>query len=157
MTARALQPTGTNPEHARKPAVDGPTDFSWRVRVYFEDTDTGGVVYHAGYLRFYERCRTEWLRARGYAQQTLMETHAIAFAVRSMAVDWRAPARLDDLLDVELHVREARRASIKADQRIVRVVDGALLGHAHVRVACVRLPDFRPVPIPDDLLEKLSA
>jgi acyl-CoA thioester hydrolase len=133
-------------------------DFSWPVRVYFEDTDTGGVVYHAGYLRFYERCRTEWLRARGHSQQTLMAGgQPIAFAVRSMTVDWLAPARLDDLLDVQLFVRDARRASLKAEQRIVRAADGALLSRAQVRVACVRIPDFRPVAIPDALLESLSA
>lgn len=132
-------------------------NFVWPVRVYFEDTDTGGVVYHAGYLRFYERCRTEWLRACGWSQQLLMDGHAIAFAVRSMAVDWIAPARLDDLLDVQLFVHQARRASLKAEQRIVRAADGAVLSKAQVRVACVSLPDFRPTPIPDSLLESLSA
>lgn len=132
-------------------------NFVWPVRVYFEDTDTGGVVYHAGYLRFYERCRTEWLRACGWSQQLLMDGHAIAFAVRSMAVDWIAPARLDDLLDVQLFVHQARRASLKAEQRIVRAADGAVLSKAQVRVACVSLPDFRPTPIPDPLLESLSA
>ncbi|MBX3726766.1 MAG: tol-pal system-associated acyl-CoA thioesterase [Xanthomonadales bacterium] len=141
----------------------GPSDagrpgaFRWPVRVYFEDTDTGGVVYHAGYLRFFERCRTEWLRSRGLDQQTLLAQHAIAFAVRSMAVDWLAPARLDDLLEVGFEVREARRASMKGVQRIVRAADGVLLCSASVRVACVRVPDFRPVAIPDTLLETLSA
>lgn len=132
-------------------------DFVWPVRVYFEDTDTGGVVYHAGYLRFYERCRTEWLRHIGHSQQDLMDGHAIAFAVRSMDVHWLKPARLDDLLDVEMRVLDARRASIKAEQRILRSTDGTLLSTARVRVACVRVPDFRPVPIPDLLLESLSA
>lgn len=134
-----------------------PAAFRWPVRVYFEDTDVGGVVYHAGYLRFFERCRTEWLRSRGLDQQLLMHEHAIAFAVRSMAVDWLAPARLDDLLEVGFEVREARRASMKGVQRIVRAGDGALLCSASVRVACVRVPDFRPVAIPDTLLETLSA
>lgn len=132
-------------------------DFVWPVRVYFEDTDTGGVVYHAGYLRFYERCRTEWLRHIGHSQQDLMGGHAIAFAVRSMDVHWLKPARLDDRLDVEMRVLDARRASIKAEQRILRSTDGTLLSTARVRVACVRVPDFRPVPIPDLLLESLSA
>lgn len=137
--------------------MDAKPNFVLSTRVYFEDTDAGGVVYHAGYLRYYERCRTEWLRARGHSQKALMGTHAIAFAVRSMAIDWLAPARLDDLLHVEMRVRDARRASIKADQRIVRADDGAVLSAANVRVACVRLPDFRPVPIPEALLENLSA
>ncbi|MCK9488510.1 MAG: tol-pal system-associated acyl-CoA thioesterase [Xanthomonadales bacterium] len=132
--------------------------FTWPVRVYFEDTDTGGVVYHAGYLRFYERCRSEWLRARGGSQSALMATgDGVAFAVRSMAVDWLAPARLDDLLDVQLELQQARRASLICDQRIVRASDGLLLSTAQVRVACVRLPDFRPAAIPESLLESLSA
>lgn len=137
--------------------VTGDPDFVLPTRVYFEDTDVGGVVYHAGYLRFYERCRTEWLRARGHTQRELMDIHGIAFAVRAMAIDWIAPARLDDLLHIELYVRQARRASIKAGQRVVRAADGVVLSVADVRVACVRLSDFRPVPIPDALLETLSA
>lgn len=86
-----------------------------------------------------------------------MGGHAIAFAVRSMDVHWLKPARLDDLLDVDMRVLDARRASIKAEQRIVRAADSAVLSTARVRVACVRVPDFRPVPIPDLLLESLSA
>ena len=132
-------------------------NFTWPVRVYFEDTDTGGVVYHAGYLRYYERCRTEWVRSRGLSQQALLGEHAIAFAVRSMAVDWLAPARLDDLLEVQMFLHQARRASLRAEQRIIRAADGALLSRAQVRVACVSVPDFRPVPIPESLLESLSA
>ncbi len=131
--------------------------FSWPVRVYFEDTDTGGVVYHAGYLRFYERCRTEWLRARGHSQQSLMAGPGVAFAVRSMAVEWIAPARLDDLLEVQLFVRQMRGASLRVEQRILRSSDGVLLSSAQVRVASVRVPDFRPFPIPDALLESLTA
>lgn len=131
--------------------------FTWSVRVYFEDTDTGGVVYHAGYLRFYERCRTEWLRSLGHSQQDLIAGHAIAFAVRAMEVEWIAPARLDDLLEVHMSVLQARRASLRLEQRVVRAGDGALLSTAQVRVACVRVPDFRPAPIPTALLESLTA
>src|SRR5690554_119304 len=102
--------------------------FTWPVRVYFEDTDTGGVVYHAGYLRFYERCRTEWLRSRGGSQRELMAASGgVAFAVRAMAVDWLAPARLDDLLDVHLVLEQVRRASLVCRQRIVRADDGVVL------------------------------
>lgn len=131
--------------------------FTWPVRVYFEDTDTGGVVYHAGYLRFFERCRSEWVRACGLSQEVLMREHAIAFAVRSMAVDWIAPARLDDLLEVQMILQQARRASLRAEQRILRAADGAVLCTAQVRCACVSVPDFRPVAIPDSLLESLRA
>lgn len=132
--------------------------FTWPVRVYFEDTDTGGVVYHAGYLRFYERCRTEWLRSCGGHQSALMgAAGGVAFAVRSMAVEWLAPARLDDLLDVQLELLQIRRASLLCRQRIVRAGDGRLLSTAQVRVACVTVPEFRPAAIPESLLETLSA
>lgn len=133
-----------------------PADFTWPARVYFEDTDTGNVVYHAGYLRFFERCRTEWLRSLGWSQRELLTGPGIAFAVRSMNIDWIAPARLDDELVIELQVREIRGASLKLDQRIRRRVDGVLLSTANVRVACVRLPDFRPASIPDSILESLA-
>ncbi len=132
-------------------------NFAWPARVYFEDTDAGNVVYHAGYLRFYERCRTEWLRALGWSQRELLGGPGIAFAVRSMAVDWIAPARLDDELVIDLVVREVRGASLKIDQRIMRKLDGVVLSTAAVRVACVRLPDFRPAPIPESILESLAA
>lgn len=132
--------------------------FTWPVRVYYEDTDAGDVVYHAGYVRFYERCRTEWLRALGWSQHALMTGEApIAFAVRSMTIEWLKPARLDDLLHVELRVLAARRASIRFEQRILRAADGTVLSTAAVRVACVQVPDFKPTPIPDVLLETLSA
>ena len=77
-----------------------PNSFVWQVRVYWEDTDAGGVVYHSNYLSFFERARTEWLRARGVHQARLAEDEGVLFAIRHMAVDWHQPARLDDLLDI---------------------------------------------------------
>ena len=125
--------------------------FSWPVRVYWEDTDAGGVVYHASYLRFLERARSEWLRAHGIDQLRVRDTLGIVFVVRDIAIEFLLPARLDDELDVELIAASRRSASMTFSQRILRRVDGAVLTTARVRAACVAAADFRPCRIPDDL------
>lgn len=117
------------------------------VRVYYEDTDFSGRVYHASYLRFLERGRTEWLRGRGFAHRELAETSSVAFAVRSLQIEFLAPALMDDLLRVETSVAAARGASIEFRQRILRG-DGELVTAA-VKVAAVR--DGRPARIPASL------
>jgi acyl-CoA thioester hydrolase len=127
--------------------------FSWPTRVYWEDTDAGGVVYHAQYLAFLERARTEWLRARGMGQQWLREELDLVFAVRAMRIDFRLPARLDDALDVSVVLRQCRRASLVIGQAIR--CDGRLLLDAEVRVAALNASDFRPRAIPDSLYEML--
>ena len=127
--------------------------FSWATRVYWEDTDAGGVVYHAQYLAFLERARTEWLRARGKGQQLLRMEHDLVFAVRSMRVDFRLPARLDDVLDVSVALRQCRRASLVIAQAIHR--DGVLLLDADVRVAALGASDFRPRAMPASLHDEL--
>ena len=129
--------------------------FSWPTRVYWEDTDAGGVVYHAQYLAFLERARTEWLRARGKGQQALRVDHDLVFAVRSMRIEFRQPARLDDALDVSVGLRQCRRASLVIAQAIHR--DGVLLLGAEVRVAALNASDFRPRAIPDPLYGELKA
>jgi acyl-CoA thioester hydrolase len=123
--------------------------FSWPVRIYWEDTDAGGVVYHANYVRFMERTRTEWLRAQGIDQLALREGTGLGFVVREMALDFLRPARLDDELLVSLAVKERRSASMLFGQEIVRG-DTTLL-RATVRVACVNLDTMRPAQIPADL------
>ena len=128
--------------------------FIHPVRVYWEDTDAGGVVYHAQYLAFLERARSEWLRARGVAQDRLRAEHDLVFAVRAMRIDFRAPARLDDGLAVSVAVRDVRKASLVFAQAIHR--DGALLLDAEVRVAALRASDFRPRPIPQALQDNLA-
>ena len=110
--------------------------FILPVRVYWEDTDAGGVVYHAQYVAFLERARTEWLRALGKAQEQLRATHDLVFAVRAMRIDFRAPARLDDALEVSVALRECRRASLVFAQAVHR--GEALLVDAQVRVAALR-------------------
>ena len=128
--------------------------FSWPTRVYWEDTDAGGVVYHAQYLAFLERARTEWMRDHGNGQDRLRVDHDLVFAVRSMRIDFRQPARLDDALLVSVSLLQCRRASLVIEQAVHR--DGALLLDAQVRIAALRASDFRPRSIPDDLYESLK-
>ncbi|HVI55075.1 MAG TPA: tol-pal system-associated acyl-CoA thioesterase [Luteibacter sp.] len=123
--------------------------FSWPVRIYWEDTDAGGVVYHSNYLRFMERARTEWLRAQGIDQVALRDATSLGFVVRDMHLDFLRPARLDDELLVSVVVKERRSASMLFDQEIVR--GGTVLVRATVRAACVNLDTMRPAQIPADL------
>ncbi|MGI8560546.1 MAG: tol-pal system-associated acyl-CoA thioesterase [Luteimonas sp.] len=128
--------------------------FSIPTRVYWEDTDAGGVVYHAQYVAFLERARTEWLRSLGYGQELLRDTHGLLFAIRSMRIDFRQPARLDDALQVSVALRQCRRASALFEQEIRR--DGVLLVAAEVRAAALGADDFRPRAIPDTLHARLK-
>ena len=128
--------------------------FSHPIRVYWEDTDAGGVVYHASYVRFLERARSEWLRSLGIGQQTLREQQGVVFAVRGMQLDFLAPARLDDALSVLVGVSSLGRASLVFEQRIVRDADARVLLTATVKVACLSAPDFRPRPLPDGMRER---
>ena len=128
--------------------------FSHPVRIYWEDTDAGGVVYHAQYLAFLERARSEWMRAQGYGQELLRREHGLLFAVRAMQIDFLKPARLDDALEVTAALQECRRASVIFRQEIRRR-DERLLA-ANVRVAALGT-DFRPTPIPQPLYDELNA
>ncbi|MBN8735875.1 MAG: tol-pal system-associated acyl-CoA thioesterase [Xanthomonadales bacterium] len=125
--------------------------FRWRTRVYWEDTDAGGVVYHAGYLRFLERARTEWMRAHGMGQQALRESQGVVFVVREIDIAFDKPARLDDELDATLRVTRLRSASIEFAQEVLRAADGVTLARARVRIACVDAREFVPVRIPPDI------
>jgi acyl-CoA thioester hydrolase len=123
-----------------------PPDALW-VRVYYEDTDFSGRVYHASYLRFLERGRTEWLRGRGFAHRDLAENSGLAFAVRSLEIEYLAAAMMDDLLQVETSVAAARGASIEFQQRVL--CGDKTLVTAMVLVAAIR--NGRPVRMPADL------
>lgn len=125
--------------------------FRWPVRVYWEDTDAGGVVYHASYLRFLERARSEWLRALGVGQMAFKESTGLAFLVREMRLDFLRAALLDDELSVSVAVKERRAASILFGQTIERA-DGDCLVRADVRVACVDTRRMRAVAIPAGLI-----
>ena len=124
--------------------------FSFGIRVYWEDTDAGGVVYHASYLRFLERARTEWLRAQGFGQRALRESEDLVLVVRDMAIDFHRPARLDDELLVSVVLAQRRSASLLITQEITRG-DQALV-RASVRVACLVASSFRPRPLPEWLV-----
>ena len=130
--------------------------FSWPVRIYWEDTDAGGVVYHASYLRFLERARTEWLRAQGVDQQRVRNDDGVIFVVRDLTIEFLLSARLDDELDVTVESGEWRSASMTFDQRIVRRVDGAVVAGARVRAACINAATFRPCRIPNHLFPENS-
>ena len=123
------------------------------IRVYYEDTDAAGVVYHAGYLRFAERARTEMLRLAGISLARMRDDHGLVFAVRDCAVDFLAPARLDDMLEVCSRLVKLAGASLKAEQSIGR--DGSELARLGVRVACVDTGG-RPARIPAELREALE-
>ena len=129
--------------------------FSHPIRVYWEDTDAGGVVYHAQYLAFLERARSEWLRSRGHDQERLRREHDLVFAVRSMQVEFRAPARLDDALLATVALRECRNASLVFAQDVRR--DDRLLLSAQVRIAVLAASTFRPRPLPDALQDQFKS
>jgi len=128
------------------------TDALW-VRVYYEDTDFSGRVYHASYLRFLERGRTEWLRRRGLGHRDLAESSGIVFAVRSLTIEFLSPAMMDDLLVVETRAGVARGASITFHQRIVRGAKDVVT--AEVLAASIR--GGRPARIPADLRERFQS
>jgi acyl-CoA thioester hydrolase len=136
------------------------TVFSWAARVYWEDTDGGGIVYYANYLRFLERARTEWLRSLGHSQHELARTAGILFAVAGLAVEYRRPARLDDELTITCEPRSERATMIRFAQRIYR--SGApgetdnLLVEADVRVVCVDARTLKPRRLPDFLVDALA-
>ena len=126
--------------------------FSLPMRVYFQDTDAGGVVYHASYVNFMERARTEWLRAQGYTNMGLMTTFGMLFVVRSLKLEYLKPAVLDDMLEVTAQVKEIGRSRLSLLQTVRR--DGVLLTEAEVHLVCVDKEAFRPVRVPELLRGK---
>jgi acyl-CoA thioester hydrolase len=126
------------------------SDYHFTLRVYWEDTDAGGVVFFANYLKFFERARTEWLRSHGFSQEQLRTDTGIVFVVADTAVRYLIPARLDDLLDVSVQVTEAGRASMTIVQRARR--SGVLLAESTTRIGCVEAVTLKPRRIPNQLL-----
>lgn len=127
--------------------------FEFALRVYWEDTDAGGVVFYANYLKFFERARTEWLRTLGVEQQALRDATGAIFVVAATQVAYHAPARLDDRLRVTVELREAGRASMRIAQRALR--DTTLLAEGEIRIGCVDAGTFRPRRIPNRILDAL--
>jgi acyl-CoA thioester hydrolase len=130
-------------------------EFLWPVRVYYEDTDSGGVVYYANYLKFMERARTEWLRQLGFEQDELIQKEAVIFAVRSVQVDYLLPARFNDELRVSANLIEQGRASLTIEQSITRVADNSLLCKGRVKIVSLRPDSFKPCAIPDNIKQQL--
>lgn len=132
-----------------------PSAFHWTVRVYYEDTDAGGIVFYANYLKFFERARTEWLRALGIGQQELIARQGAMFVVKSASVDYRAPARLDDELAIVTTIEKLGRASVQFLQQAWH--GEQLLASASVKVGCVDAASMRPRALPDDVAAKMQA
>lgn len=132
--------------------------FSFPVRVYYEDTDAGGVVYHANYLNFFERARTEWLRYFGYEQSDLREKEKILFVVRHIEISYLKPALFNDQLMVMVKIISSRRCRIEVEQKIIRKAEGGsneVLSSGKVMVVCVDSETFKPKKIPDTILADL--
>lgn len=123
-------------------------EFDWPIRVYYEDTDAGGVVYHARYLAFYERARTEMLRQCNVSQQALLDELGVAFVVKKMSIEYIFPARLDDLLVVHSVIENVRRASLVFKQKILDQ-SGRIYSEAEVLIACVDLNKKKPCVFPE--------
>lgn len=129
-------------------------EFVWRVRVYYEDTDAAGVVYYANYLKFMERARTEWLRALGVEQSTLRAEQDVVFVVRNVSADYLKPARFNDELTVLTRIQQLGLARIRFTQRTL--CGDCLLVSSEIEVVCVNATTFKPVKIPEHILELLQ-
>ena len=136
----------------RRPAGSA-EPFRIPVRVYYQDTDAGGVVFHAQYLAFMERARTEWLRAFGFEHTALSRDFEVVFVVRATAIDYLRPARFNDELEVTVQLRGARGSLIEIVQTLRQ--GAQLLVTAEVRLACVNTRSFRPVRIPAPILQAI--
>lgn len=138
--------------------TETPVAFRWPCRVYWEDTDAGGVVYHAAYLRFMERARSEWLRSLGVDQSQLRAQTGLAMLVRDMQIDFHAPARLDDQLEITAEPQVLRSASMIFAQIVTRrEAPVEPLVQARVRIACVDVATMRPAAFPGMLREQMAA
>ncbi|WEF35518.1 tol-pal system-associated acyl-CoA thioesterase [Pseudoduganella chitinolytica] len=131
-----------------------PSEFTWEVRVYYEDTDAGGIVYYANYLKYFERARTEWLRAVGIGQQVLLAEHDAMFVVKSVSADYHAPAKLDDVLNLTLTIEKLGRASVVFRQEAW--CGTTLLNTARVKVGCVDSA-LRPRAVPEAAAARMRA
>ncbi len=130
-------------------------EFIWPIRVYYEDTDSGGVVYYANYLKFMERARTEWLRTLGFEQDQLAEQEGVIFAVRRAEIDFASPARFNDALEVRVGLVECKRVSLTFRQEITNTNDGRTICSGTIQIASIDAAQFRPRPIPKSIMKEL--
>lgn len=131
------------------------SEFNWPIRVYYEDTDSGGVVYYANYLKFLERARTEYLRNLGFEQDQLRAEFGAIFVVRSVNVEYLQPARFNELLQVSAKVSEVRRTSVLFEQIITRDGDSKPLITAKILIVCIDADSFRPKVIPKEMSSEI--
>ena len=129
-------------------------EFVWDARVYFEDTDAGGVVYHANYLKFFERARTEFLRSLGWSQRALLEMKTCAFVVSDLSIQFKRPAKLDDELQIRTTLNTLRRASFVVDQRAFK--GDTLVAAAQVRGGCIDPTKGLPTAIPSPIFSTIE-
>jgi acyl-CoA thioester hydrolase len=130
------------------------TIFHWPVRVYYEDTDAGGVVFYANYLKFFERARTEMLRDMGFEQDQLIAEQNIIFVVRSVQVDYLKPAHFNDFLDISAQITQAKKVSLNFEQEVAR--GDELLCKGKIRIACLDAKSMRPKTIPETIMQQLK-
>ena len=129
-------------------------NFIWPVRVYYEDTDAGGVVYHSNYLNFMERARTEWLRALGFEQTVVKEEFGVIIVVHSLSINYKRPAKFNDMLEVHCALAAYGRSSLEMAQRIT--CHGVELAQAHIKAAFVDAATFRPTAIPEQIKQTMA-
>jgi acyl-CoA thioester hydrolase len=132
------------------------TEFLWPIRVYYEDTESGGVVYYANYLKFMERARTEMLRASGFEQDILREERRLLFVVRHVELDLHQPARFNEQLVVQTRITQVHGASIRFAQSIVREAEAKALCEAAVQVVCINADDWKPARLPADIKQCIT-
>ncbi len=128
---------------------------SFTYRIYYEDTDAGGVVYYANYLKFFERARTDFLRAKNISQSELLEKENLLFVVRKCEVEYVFPAKLDDEIEVSVEVKEVRSASILMAQKMTK--SGKILSTLNVKIACIDSRNFKPRKIPSLISQSLTS
>jgi len=129
--------------------------FNWQVRVYYEDTDSGGVVYHSNYLKFMERARTEWLRHLGFEHTAINDAFKVIFVVHSMQIEFKQPAKFNELLTITSELGKVGRGSFEFLQKIMK--NNQLLVQAQVKLACVSMLTFKPVAVPRPILQKIKS
>tara|TARA_B100000686_G_C16713881_1_gene930817 strand:- start:669 stop:1079 length:411 start_codon:yes stop_codon:yes gene_type:complete len=130
-------------------------EFIWQIRVYYEDTDAGEVIFYANYLKFMERARTEWLRKIGFDHKILKEKYELLFAVKNLTIDYIKPGHLDDLLTVTSELLDSRKASLTFGQNI-KNENSELLSEAKVKIACINSKTLKASPMPDKLILELT-
>lgn len=128
--------------------------FSFPVRIYYEDTDAGGIVYYANYLKFAERARTEYLRHIGFNQDDLLKDKGVGFVVRECHVSYKTPAKLDDALNITCKVTEIKGVSLKMEQKLYR--DDTILSEIEISLVFLSLPSMRPTKIPSEIISLLQ-